>query len=251
LPDGRTVCIGGEHEDYYDPDFCIYNDVVVFGPNGSVEIYGYPEEIFPPTDFHTATLDANRIIVVGCLGYKEARRPGHTPVYALDQASYAIEIPTTGQMPGWISKHEASTETPGLITVRGGKTIHYRDGKEIYRRNIEDYQLNLRTQQWTRLTSRNWLQFSITQEGGGPFSYEQRPKPTSLIPGNAVPLPCDLSNSARFKVESVSVLVTVGVWSVDIMVEGSLSEDSISPVTEHVRRTAETSVRRPCVLEKI
>ena len=25
LPDGRVVCVGGEHEDYYDPDFCIYN----------------------------------------------------------------------------------------------------------------------------------------------------------------------------------------------------------------------------------
>lgn len=25
LPDGRIVCIGGEHEDSYDPDFCIYN----------------------------------------------------------------------------------------------------------------------------------------------------------------------------------------------------------------------------------
>lgn len=25
LPDGRTVCIGGEHEDSYDPDFYIYN----------------------------------------------------------------------------------------------------------------------------------------------------------------------------------------------------------------------------------
>ena len=25
LPDGRLVCIGGEHEDWSDPDFCIYN----------------------------------------------------------------------------------------------------------------------------------------------------------------------------------------------------------------------------------
>ena len=25
LPDGRIICIGGEHEDHYDPDFCIYN----------------------------------------------------------------------------------------------------------------------------------------------------------------------------------------------------------------------------------
>ena len=29
LPDGRFVQIGGEHEDFYDPDFCIYNDVTV------------------------------------------------------------------------------------------------------------------------------------------------------------------------------------------------------------------------------
>lgn len=27
LPDGRIVEIAGEHEDSYDPDFCIYNDV--------------------------------------------------------------------------------------------------------------------------------------------------------------------------------------------------------------------------------
>ena len=29
LPDGRWVHIGGAHEDFYDPDFYIYNDVVV------------------------------------------------------------------------------------------------------------------------------------------------------------------------------------------------------------------------------
>src|SRR4029079_15688756 len=44
LPDGRTVQIAGEHEDWYDPDFCIYNDVFVHGADGSVFIYGYPEE---------------------------------------------------------------------------------------------------------------------------------------------------------------------------------------------------------------
>lgn len=30
LPDGRVVCIGGEHEDFYDPDFCIYNGKTLF-----------------------------------------------------------------------------------------------------------------------------------------------------------------------------------------------------------------------------
>ena len=29
LPDGRVIHIAGEHEDFYDPDFCIYNDVMV------------------------------------------------------------------------------------------------------------------------------------------------------------------------------------------------------------------------------
>src|SRR5262245_20211093 len=56
LPDGRIIEIGGEHEDHYDPDFCIYNDVVVHRGDGAFDIFGYPEDVFPPTDFHTATL---------------------------------------------------------------------------------------------------------------------------------------------------------------------------------------------------
>ncbi|CAF4078497.1 unnamed protein product, partial [Adineta steineri] len=93
LPDGRLICIGGEHEDSYDPDFQIYNDVVVIRnprmvrahymyslpvPSNfpletaskegeilgtskpeDVTIYGYPEHVFPPTDFHTATYVKN------------------------------------------------------------------------------------------------------------------------------------------------------------------------------------------------
>ena len=41
LPDGRIVEIAGEHEDYYDPDFCIYNDVVVYQGDGNFHIFGY------------------------------------------------------------------------------------------------------------------------------------------------------------------------------------------------------------------
>ncbi len=37
LPDGRFVQIGGEHEDSYDRDFCIYNDVFVHRPDGTFE----------------------------------------------------------------------------------------------------------------------------------------------------------------------------------------------------------------------
>ena len=51
LPDGPALQFGGEHEDYYDPDFCIYNDVFVHEGDGSITIYGYPESAFPPRVF--------------------------------------------------------------------------------------------------------------------------------------------------------------------------------------------------------
>lgn len=67
LPDGRTLEIGGEHEDFYDPDFCIYNDVFVHEGKGGFEIFGYPEEVFPPTDFHSASLVGSWIYIIGCI----------------------------------------------------------------------------------------------------------------------------------------------------------------------------------------
>ena len=47
LEDGRIVQVAGEHEDYCDPDFCIYNDVFVHDPEGGVTIYGYPASVLP------------------------------------------------------------------------------------------------------------------------------------------------------------------------------------------------------------
>ncbi|KAK4148918.1 hypothetical protein C8A00DRAFT_19337 [Chaetomidium leptoderma] len=44
LPDGRIVYIAGEHEDYYDPDFNIYNDVVVVHRHGAVQETEQTEE---------------------------------------------------------------------------------------------------------------------------------------------------------------------------------------------------------------
>ena len=32
IPDGRMICIGGEHEDFYDPDFCIHNGQCLWLP---------------------------------------------------------------------------------------------------------------------------------------------------------------------------------------------------------------------------
>ena len=119
LPDGRIVCVGGEHEDFYDPDFFIYNDVVVLGPQDELEIYGYPKEVFPPTDFHTATLLEDEFVIVGGLGYKGERRFGFTPVYRLDLSDYHIEeLRTSSEMPGWIFQHTAHLDGDTIVVRR-------------------------------------------------------------------------------------------------------------------------------------
>ena len=113
LPDGRVICIGGEHEDYYDPDFCIYNDVIVVQPNGDFIIYGYPKDVFPPTDGHTATFVGNQIFIVGSIGYY-GERGTVTSVFSLDLDTYAMtELHPSGQSPGWIHGHRASLSDDG------------------------------------------------------------------------------------------------------------------------------------------
>ena len=120
LPDGRVLQVGGEHEDGYDPDFCIYNDLTVHHPDGRFELYGYPREVFPPTDFHTATLVDGSVYLIGNLGYD--RRPGHTPVYRLDVATLAIEaVPMVGDGPGWIGRHRAALADGHRIVITGGQ----------------------------------------------------------------------------------------------------------------------------------
>ncbi|KAF6220511.1 hypothetical protein HO133_002944 [Letharia lupina] len=126
LPDGRVVCIAGEHEDGYDPDFCIYNDVVVFDALQKsdppplltpecIKIYGYPVETFPPTDFHTSTYFVDpttgkeSIIIVGGLGYTGQASRSQTDVYQLDLTDFSIQrLNTSGVGPtGGTSKHKA------------------------------------------------------------------------------------------------------------------------------------------------
>jgi hypothetical protein len=123
LPDGRAVHIGGEHEDDYDPDFFIYNDVTVINANGSVEIRGYAREVFPPTDFHSATLAGNSIFIIGCFGYPEQRMAGRTPAYRLALDTMAITpVETSGEAPGWLLEHSAELSNDGraIAVVKSG-----------------------------------------------------------------------------------------------------------------------------------
>jgi ankyrin repeat protein len=145
LADGRVVQIGGEHEDFYDADFCIYNDVFVHVAGGEVEIFGYPEEVFPPTDFHTATLVSKHIYVIGSLGYSGTRRFAETPVFRLDTESMRMErLTTTGSAPGWIYKHRADLISATAIRVTGGFCVN--DGGEVP--NDAEFIFDLATLHW-------------------------------------------------------------------------------------------------------
>jgi hypothetical protein len=168
LPDGRVIEVGGEHEDFYDPDFFIYNDVIVRPPAGALEIYGYPHEVFPPTDFHSATWVGGRIVIVGGLRYGWMRTPGRTTVYALDPEGLAIApVPTTGDAPGWIYDHEAALADDGAtLVLRGGKRAVDREGGQAIVENIDDWALDLARGVWSRLTDRRWAQWELARADG-------------------------------------------------------------------------------------
>ncbi len=165
MADGRTIVIGGEHEDYYDPDFIIFNDVIVLRPaagekevtldQGSVEIYGYPRDLFPPIDFHSATLVGETIFIIGGLGYSEHRRFDTTPVFTFDTTSYRIErINIAGRAPGWIYQHFASFDANrNVITVRGGMITHGPDD-ENHASNEACYRLDLDRLAWELVSPR-------------------------------------------------------------------------------------------------
>jgi hypothetical protein len=145
LPDGRWLLVAGEHEDHYDPDFCIYNDVTVLDGEGGVEHFLYPAEAFPPTDFHSATLLGDEILLVGSLGYREGRREGETQVMRLSLRDFSImRVATSGDNPGWIHRHRAALDA-GRIVVSGGKV-------EPGYRDLEGcWALELETWRWERL----------------------------------------------------------------------------------------------------
>ena len=168
LPDGRVIWIAGEYEDSYDPDFYIYNDVIVRHPDGRIDIYGYDRDAFPPTDFHTATLVGDRIVIIGSLGYPDDRRPGTTPVAVLDLATFAMtRIVTSGTPPGWLWGHDAELSVDGTsIVVRHGEID--RGGDDVAPvENIDDWRMTLADWRWERLTDRGWPRWLFSPAHGG------------------------------------------------------------------------------------
>ena len=156
LAGGRVVHIGGEHEDHYDPDFYIYNDVTVVDPEGIVAIYGYPREDFPPTDFHSATQVRDEIYIIGRLGYSEARLLDVTPIYKLSLISMRIEaVEAHGDPPGWIYMHQAKLLDDGHTIIVSGGEIWLGNDRAM-RENVDSWSFDTHNGRWRRLTKRDW-----------------------------------------------------------------------------------------------
>jgi len=163
LDNGYIIEIAGEHEDYYDPDFCIYNDVIVFDQQRNFTIYSYPRSVFPPTDFHTATLiEKNNLLIIGNLGYPEDRIE-ETQLYLLNLENFKIQkVSASGQSPGWIHGHKATlSEDKQTVMISKGKIDLGSDSS--LQENIDDWSLNLTTWEWKRLTTRKWTRFEINR----------------------------------------------------------------------------------------
>ncbi|KAK3326840.1 hypothetical protein B0H66DRAFT_638043 [Apodospora peruviana] len=131
LPDAHVVCIGGKHEEHYELDEFIYNDVIVVrsatapAETGTdlrtavipppkpdeITIYGYRKTVFPPTDFHivmhvgeseTEGHNGGFIYVIGGVGHRDRGCPHKdcTAVFRLDLESFRMErMYTTGELP--------------------------------------------------------------------------------------------------------------------------------------------------------
>lgn len=158
LPDGREILVGGEYEDSYDPQFYIYNDVIVKHPDGNIEIFGYPNDVFLPTDFHTATLIDDDIWLIGSLGYTQHRNFNTTQIYRLNTTNYKItKVKSTNNI-GWIHKHNAHF-SDGKIIISGG-TIE-RSSHEPLFENIDTWSLDINTLTWENLTNLQWQRFYV------------------------------------------------------------------------------------------
>jgi hypothetical protein len=250
MPDGRIICIAGEHEDSYDPDFCIYNDVVVLRPeaerenvtsdSGDVEIYGYPEEEFPPTDFHTATLVGNHIWIIGALGYRGARRVGHTPVYRLDTRRYRIdEMTVRAPSPGWISQHHAEFDPRhDAIVVRGGQVVASDDVSP--QPSLAAHLLHLDTLSWECIAkNERHRKFQVEHREGG----LHKPTEASFQPTGVAHTWLGTRDAGvdehTISINFVRITFRSFYSTIEVEVEGELDEPTLSKALGEVRRNIE------------
>lgn len=258
--DGRVICIGGEHEDWYDPNFCIYNDVVVIRPkadeawvttdSGSVEIYGYPREVFRPTDFHSATLVEGDIFVIGRLGYGPADdpKPVSTPIYALDTTTYRMRtVIASGPSPGMLFDHHAEYEPATIsILVRGGFTYNAsRQPEKLPHHGV--YRFHIQNNRWELVReheTHSRFEFNVVEPTPHNFI---KAATQSFLPGT-VPhrfLGVEDHGVDRYEISVLGVRVRFEDFYTNIrmLVEGELPESVLRTLLDEIRAKLEQTTK--------
>lgn len=150
LPNGRSILIGGYHEDSYDPDFCIYNDVIIVSEELDVQIYGYPFEVFPPVDRHTATRIGSDIWIIGGIRY-QGQNERQISVYRLTLRNFSMErVATFGEAPDQIYGHSARFVRNG-IEISDGRFVRETSEQQNGIENNQKYRLDIESLNWTEI----------------------------------------------------------------------------------------------------
>lgn len=236
MADGRIICIAGEFEDRYDPNFCIYNDVIVMRPapgekwvtpdSGEVEIYGYPPEVFPPTDGHAAVLVGSKIYIIGSVGYPGTRRFGTTPIRTLATESYRIDtIAASGQGPGWISGHHASYDAGRhAIVLRGGLVIEDDDKESVPNRAV--HRLDLEDHRWEMVKGREGRRkFVLDRADDGWWEWDEGALRPRSIPHTPILMRTTMVDRAAIDVDGVRISFA-NILGLEIEIEGELAPDT-------------------------
>lgn len=251
LPNCSLFLIAGEFEDWYDPDFYIYNDVIEWQLGKLPEIYCYPSTDFPPTDFHTTVSvdNGNRLIIIGSLGYHDERDEDHIQVLQLDVSSRRIEkIKCIGDDPGWMDSVDASVRSDGKILVKDGWK---RCSSTLV--NVEEYVLDPNTWKWEQLTNRNWHRIVISRKDSKDIT-------SSILYEILDNLSMDFvfmdklywSRSETFyriRVEGIVMTMTKRYPCVLIIVEGDFSTSRISRIVSEMVAAASSAEKAECVSE--
>lgn len=269
LPDGRKILIGGEHEDWYDEDFFIYNDVILFHPDGEITCYGYKEYFFPPTDQHSATLVGDRIYIIGCLGYPYQRKNDTTPIYCLELKDFRIwEVRTEGFKPRWLHEHSAVLSECGRFIVCEGGKVWHKSGQWVD--NHASWQFELETKRWSKIFEKPWRRWTLTREEFGkneieliqflnsadPNDYEGKPRAyleQLLKEGRAIdPVLCksrfnpptdytaigadpDKRRSYRVLIDGTILIISESDYEINFILQGELSPKTVARLQIHYR----------------
>lgn len=152
-----------ESQDYYDPDFDIYNDVTIKYHDQdlkfSYEIWNYPESQFPPVYAHSTVYDdrTNQVYITGGLGTGDRQRKGVTEIYQLNLESKDIQqVETFGESPPCLHNHETKMWNYDLIEMKGGHILK----NNIVIKNLYVWYFNLKTKTWLKQESeifQHWM----------------------------------------------------------------------------------------------